>query len=141
MAERNVHNWNSQIIEEFRANEGKVGGPFEGGTLLLLTTTGAKSGKQRVNPLAYLGEGERMFIFASKAGAPTNPDWYHNLLAHPEATVEVGTEKFRVKANVVEGAERDQIYARQAQRMPGFADYEKKTTRKIPVVELTRIKG
>lgn len=140
MAERNVNNWNSKIIEEFHTNGGKVGGPFEGATLLLLTTTGAKSGQQRTNPLAYLGEGERVFIFASKAGAPTNPDWYHNLVAHPAVTVEIGTEQFQATAIVVQGEERDQIYARQAQRMPGFADYEKKTDRKIPVVELVRSK-
>lgn len=138
MTERKVNDWNSGIIEEFRANGGKVGGPFEGAPLLLLTTTGAKSGKQRTTPLAYLAENGRMFIFASKAGAPTNPDWYHNLLAHPQVTVEVGTEQFPAKAVVVEGAERDQIYAIQAQRMPGFAEYEKKTTRQIPVVELVR---
>lgn len=139
MAERNVNNWNTQIIEEFRANEGKVGGPFAGGTLLLLTTTGAKSGLQRTNPLAYLAEGDRMFIFASKAGAPTNPDWYHNLVAHPTVTVEVGTEKFQARAVEITGKERDQIYARQVQRMPGFGDYEKKTARKIPVIELVRL--
>lgn len=138
MTERKVNDWNSGIIEEFRANGGKVGGPFEGAPLLLLTTTGAKSGKQRTTPLAYLAENGRMFIFASKAGAPTNPDWYHNLLAHPQVTVEVGTEQFPAKAVVVEGAERDQIYAIQAQRMPGFAEYEQKTTRQIPVVELVR---
>ena len=139
MAERNVNHWNTQIIEEFRANEGKVGGPFAGGTLLLLTTTGAKSGLQRTNPLAYLAEGDRMFIFASKAGAPTNPDWYHNLVAHPTVTVEVGTEKFQARAVEITGKERDQIYARQVQRMPGFGDYEKKTERKIPVIELVRL--
>jgi deazaflavin-dependent oxidoreductase (nitroreductase family) len=138
MAERNVNNWNQQIIEEFRKNEGKVGGPFAGATLLLLTTTGAKSGKERVSPLAYLEDGKRLFIFASKAGAPTNPDWYYNLLAHPLVKVELGTEQFKARAVVVGDEERDRIYARQAQRMPGFADYEKKTTRKIPVVELVR---
>ena len=105
----------------------------------MLTTTGAKSGQQRVSPLAYLADGERIFIFASNGGAPTNPDWYHNLLAHPTATIEVGTEQFQVKPVVVEGEERDQIYARQVLRMPGFADYEKNTTRKIPVIELIRV--
>ena len=132
------NNWNNQIIEEFRKNEGKVGGPFEGATLLLLTTTGAKSGQPRTAPLAYLPDGKRMFVFASKAGAPTNPDWYHNLLTHPTVKVEVGTEQFQARAVVVGEEERDQIYAKQVQRMPGFADYEKKTKRKIPVVELVR---
>jgi deazaflavin-dependent oxidoreductase (nitroreductase family) len=142
MAERNVNDWNSQIIAEFHANGGKVGGPFEGGNLLLLTTTGAKSGQQRINPLAYFSEGGRLFIFASKAGAPTNPDWYYNLLAHPIARVEVGTEEFQVKAVVVENEEeREQIYAKQVQIAPGFGDYERKTTRKIPVIELVRNEG
>ena len=136
MADHNANNWNQQIIDEFRNNGGKVGGPFEGGTLLLLTTTGAKSGQQRTNPLAYLPEGKRMFIFASKAGAPSNPDWYYNLLANPTVKVEVGTEEFQANAVVVGAEERDQIYARQVQRMPGFGDYEKKTARKIPVIEL-----
>jgi deazaflavin-dependent oxidoreductase (nitroreductase family) len=138
MAETNVNNWNAQIIEEFHANGGKVGGPFQGAPLLLLTTTGAKSGQKRVNPLAYLGEGERVFIFASKAGAPSHPDWYYNLLAHPEVTVEIGTETFPAKAVVLEGEERDRIYAHQVQRMPTFGDYQQKTDRKIPVIELLR---
>lgn len=138
MSETSANNWNSKIIEEFRANGGKVGGPFEGGTLLLLTTTGAKSGKQRVNPLAYLPDGERYVIFASKAGAPTNPDWYYNLVAHPQVTLEVGTEQFEATATEVTGGERDQLYARIVERMPGFGDYEKKTTRKIPVIALER---
>lgn len=138
MAERNVNDWNRQIIEEFRTKGGKVGGPFEGATLLLLTTTGAKSRQKRTTPLAYLPEGERLFVFASKAGAPTNPDWYHNLVAHPTVTVEVGTKQFQATARVVGEEERDRVYAKQAQRMPGFADYAKKTTRKIPVIELVR---
>lgn len=138
MSETSANDWNSKIIEEFRANEGKVGGPFEGGTLLLLTTTGAKSGKQRVNPLAYLPDGDRYVIFASKAGAPTNPDWYHNLVAHPQVKLEVGTEAFEATATEVTGEERDQLYARIVERMPGFGDYEKKTTRKIPVITLER---
>ncbi len=138
MTQRNVNDWNAPIIEEFHANGGKVGGPFAGSSLLLLITTGAKSGQQRVNPLAYLAEGERMFIFASKAGAPTNPDWYYNLIAHPAVEVEVGTEKFAATAVEITGEERDQIFARQARQSPGFADYEKKTDRVIPVVELIR---
>lgn len=139
MAQQNINDWNSQIIEKFHANGGKVGKPFENATLLLLTTTGAKSGQQRISPLIYFSDGERLFIFASKSGAPTNPDWYHNLVAHPEVMVEIGTERFQAKAVVVEGKERDQIYARQAQRMPMYTEYAKKTTRKIPVVELVRI--
>jgi deazaflavin-dependent oxidoreductase (nitroreductase family) len=130
--------WNRQIIEEFHANEGKVGGPYEGAPLLLLTTTGAKSGKQRINPLAYTTDGEHLVIIASKAGAPTNPDWYHNIVAHPDVTVEVGTETFEARATVVEGAERDELYANRVAIMPNFAEYQAKTTRKIPVVVLTR---
>lgn len=141
MVEPNVHDWNRQIIEEFRANGGKVGGPFEGVTLLLLTTTGAKSGQRRVNPLTYLLDGERLFIFATKGGSPTNPDWYHNLIAYPQVTAELGTEQFEATAVILEGEERDQVYARETQVHPGAADYEKKTTRKIPVVELVRSKS
>jgi len=136
MAETN--NWNNQVIHEFRTHEGKVSGPFEGATLLLLTTTGAKSGQQRISPLMYLPDSNRLIIFASKAGAPTNPDWYHNLLANPEAFVEVGTETFPVTATILTGEDRDRLYAKQAKAFPGFADYETKTTRKIPVVALTR---
>ncbi len=133
-----LNDWNRQIITEFRANEGKVGGQFEGAPLLLLTATGAKSGKQRTTPLMYLPDGDRMIIFASKAGSPNHPDWYHNLVAHPDATIEVGTETVKVEATVIAGEERDQLYNKQATLYPGFADYEKKTTRKIPVVALTR---
>lgn len=140
MAEPNFHDWNRQIIEEFRANGGKVGGPFEGVTLLLLTTTGAKSGQTRINPLTYLLDGERLFIFAAKGGSPTNPDWYHNLVAYPQVTVELGTEQFEATAVRLSGEERDQIYAKETQVHLGAADYEKKTTRKIPVVELVRRK-
>jgi deazaflavin-dependent oxidoreductase (nitroreductase family) len=140
MSENSFNDWNTSVIEEFRANGGKVGGPFEGGTLLLLTTKGAKSGKERVSPLAYAPDGDRFIIIASKAGAPTNPDWYHNLLAHPSATIEVGTEKFEVKPTVVlEEPERSQLYAKMVEKMPGFADYERKTTRKIPVVLLEKV--
>lgn len=106
--------------------------------MLLLTTTGAKSGQRRTSPLMYMPDNNRMIIFASKAGAPTNPDWYHNLIAHPETTVEVGTETVAVKAVVTSGEERDRLYAKQAKQNPGFADYEKKTTRQIPVVALER---
>jgi deazaflavin-dependent oxidoreductase (nitroreductase family) len=133
-----MSDFNSGIVEEFRANSGKVGGPFQGAPLLLLTSTGAKSGALRVNPMMYLQDGKRLYVFATKAGAPTNPDWYHNLVAHPQATVEVGDERFDVTATVITGAERDEVYQRQAALYPGFAEYETKTSRKIPVVALER---
>lgn len=133
-----MKDWNKQVIDEFHANGGKVGGPFEGAPLLLLTTTGAKSGKKYTTPLMYLPDGDRMLIFASKGGAPTNPSWYHNLVAHPDATVEVGTETFDVTATVVTGEERNRLYAEQSKRYPGFAEYQEKTTRRIPVIELKR---
>ncbi|GCE20534.1 nitroreductase family deazaflavin-dependent oxidoreductase [Dictyobacter kobayashii] len=135
----NTNDWNSQIISEFRANNGKVGGPFANANLLLLTSTGAKSGQPRTTPLVYLPDGDRMVIFASKAGAPTNPDWYHNLLANPEATVEVGAETIKVKATVAGAEERDRLYNTQAALAPNFAEYQQKTTRKIPVVILERL--
>ncbi len=131
--------YNAKIIEEFRANDGVVGGPFDGAQLVLLTTTGARSGATRVNPLASLTTDDgRLFVFASKAGAPENPAWYHNLVAHPEVEVELGREKFAALAEPVTGSERDRIFSIQKERMPGFADYEKSTTRVIPVVELRR---
>lgn len=133
-----MSDFNSEIIEQFRANGGKVGGQFEGAPLLLLTSTGAKSGASRVSPMMYLDGGKRMYVFASKGGAPTNPDWYHNLVAHPQAVVEVGDERFEVTATVVAGPERDEIYARQASQYPGFAEYQAKTSRTIPVVALER---
>jgi deazaflavin-dependent oxidoreductase (nitroreductase family) len=133
-----VNDHNRAIIDEFRANDGKLGGNFEGAPVLLLHSTGAKSGKPRVNPMMYLRDGERLVVFASKAGAPTNPDWYHNLVANPDATVEVGAETFAVHATVLIGAERDRLFAKQAQLYPGFKDYEARTTRTIPVVALTR---
>ncbi|GHO61490.1 hypothetical protein KSC_003820 [Ktedonobacter sp. SOSP1-52] len=138
MAKPNMNDWNQQIIKEFRANGGKVGGSFEGVPLLLLITTGAKSGQKRINPLTYLLDDERLFVFAAYGGSPTNPDWYHNLVAHPQVSVELGTEQFEATAVLIEGEERDQIYARETQVHPGAAEYEKKTTRKIPVVELVR---
>jgi len=133
--------WNRSTIEEFRANGGKVGGMWEGKPLLLLTTTGAKSGQRRTNPTMYLRDGDRLLVFASKGGAPTSPDWYHNLLAHPQVTVEVGPESYEATATVLSGEERDRLYARQAQLFPQFADYQAKTTRKIPVIALERRKG
>ena len=123
-----MSDFNTQIIEEFRANDGVVGGQFEGAPLLLLTTTGAKSGQPRVAPMMYRAEGERMYVFASKAGAPTNPDWYHNLIANPDVTVEVGTDTYAAKAAPVVGPERDKVYAEQARRYPGFAEYQQKTS-------------
>ena len=130
--------WNKQVIEEFRANGGKVGGMFEGRTLLLLHTIGAKSQQPHINPVACVKDGDRLVIIASKGGAPTNPDWYYNLVAHPQVTVEVGTEKFQVSATVAEEPERTRLYQKMVGVMPGFAEYEQKTTRKIPAVILTR---
>ena len=131
-------NWNESVIEEFRANQGKVGGRFEGRTLLLLHHTGAKSGEARINPLACVRDGANLIIIASKGGAPTNPAWLHNLKAHPDVTVEVGTETRPVRARIVtEEPERSQLYAKMVAVFPGFADYEKNTTRKIPVVVLS----
>jgi deazaflavin-dependent oxidoreductase (nitroreductase family) len=132
------NDWNRQVIEEFRQNAGKVSGQFEGFPLLLLHHSGARSGTERVNPLAYQVVGDNFAVFASKAGAPTNPDWYHNLLAHPEITVEIGSETVPVVARVAEGDERDQIWAEQKRLAPGFAEYEEKTDRQIPVVVLER---
>ncbi len=129
--------WNSKIISEFRANGGKVGGPFEGGTLLLLHTTGARTGQERVNPVMYrdLGDG-RYAVFASKAGAPTNPDWYHNLVANPRVSAEIGSSTQQFTARVAEEDERERIWAPHKQQNPGFAEYERNTTRQIPVVIL-----
>jgi deazaflavin-dependent oxidoreductase (nitroreductase family) len=133
-----VTDWNSKIIEEFRANGGKVGGPFEGAPMLLLHTTGRKSGRERVNPLVYLQVGDDIAIFGSKAGAPTDPDWYRNLAANPEVTVEIDGETVPMRARVAEGEERTRIFDRQKQAMPGFAEYEAKAGRPIPVVVLSR---
>jgi len=135
-----VSDRNKKIIDEFRANDGKVGGPFEGRTLLLLHTTGAKSKQERINPVAYVRDGERYVVIASKGGAPTNPDWYYNIVANPELTVEVGTEIFQVRAKVAEEPERTRLYKKMVEMMPGFDDYRKKTTRKIPVFVLTPVK-
>ncbi|MGZ4165771.1 MAG: nitroreductase family deazaflavin-dependent oxidoreductase [Solirubrobacteraceae bacterium] len=130
--------FNARIIDEFRTNEGRVGPPFEGTPLLLLHHTGARSGKDYVNPLAYLRDGDRYVIFASKAGAPTNPDWYQNVKAHPEVEVEVGTETLPVRASEADGDERDRLFATQAERSPAFAEYQTKAgSRVIPVVVLT----
>jgi deazaflavin-dependent oxidoreductase (nitroreductase family) len=130
--------WNSNVIAEFRANAGKVGGMFAGAPLLLLHTTGAKTGQERVNPLMYLPDGDRMAIFASKGGAPAHPHWYLNLKANPSVTVEVGEETFAATAIEVTGEERDELYARQAAAYPQFAEYQKDNPRLIPVVLLER---
>jgi len=130
--------WNKGIIEEFHANGGKVGGPFEGSTLLLLHTNGAKSHAHRINPVVYLSLDDKIYVFASKAGADTNPDWFHNLVAEPNVTVEIGSEKFQATAKTLPSDERDRVYAIQANRLPNFAEYQAKTTRIIPVVELVR---
>lgn len=135
---RALHGWNARIIEEFRANEGRVGGNFAGAPVLLLHTRGAKSGAERVNPMMYLELEGRVFVFASKAGADSHPHWFHNLLAHPDVLVEMGAETFAATAHRVTGDERDRIYSIQAGRFPGFAEYEQKTSRVIPVVELVR---
>jgi deazaflavin-dependent oxidoreductase (nitroreductase family) len=128
------------IINEFRANAGKVGGHFEGRSLLLLHTIGAKSGEERINPVACVRDGDCLVIIASKGGAPTNPDWYYNLLAHPLVTVETGTEKFQARATVATEPERSRLYNQMVVQMPGFAEYQRKTTRVIPVIVLTRVK-
>ena len=132
-------NWNQQIIDEFRANDGKVGGRFEGKTLLLLHTTGAKSGQEHVNPVAYVRDGEKYVVIASKGGAPTNPDWYYNIVAHPHLSVEVGTETFQVNAKVTEDPERTRLYNKMVEMMPGFDDYRRNTERMIPVIKLTPV--
>lgn len=130
--------FNKKIMAEFHDNAGKVGGPFEGIDVLILTTTGAKSGQTRWNPLVYTRDGDRFVIAASKGGAPTNPDWYHNLVANPSAVIEVGSDVISVEAAIAEGAERDRLYAQHAARMPQFLVYAKNTTRAIPVIVLTR---
>ena len=134
-----MNDWNQQIIAEFRANGGVVGGPFEGAPMVLVTHRGARSGTERTTPLVYLADGDDVVIFASKAGAPTNPDWFHNLVANPDATIEVGTETVAVRARVAEGAERDELFERQKAASPQFAEYEKATDRVIPVVVLERV--
>lgn len=131
---------NRAIIEEFRTNGGKVGGPFAGRTLLLLHTMGAKSGQSRINPVAYIHDGERLVIIASKGGSPTNPGWYHNIVAHPLVTVEVGTEEFQARVVIAEEPERTRLYAKMVEMMPAFGEYQRRTTRLIPVIILMRVK-
>lgn len=135
--------WNDKVIAEFRANHGRVSGPFEGAPIVLVHHVGRRSGTERVNPMMYLpGDGgESIYVFASKAGAPTNPDWYHNLTAAGRARVEVGDEDYEVRVQELTGAERDRVYAEQARRYPGFAEYEEKAEghRIIPVLALRRV--
>ena len=133
-----VNDFNDTVIAEFRANHGRVGGPFEGAPLLLLHSTGAKTGAPRVHPMMYQAVGQSFAVFASKAGAPDNPDWYHNLVANPEASAEVGTDTIAVRARVAEGAERDELWERQKTAYPQFQGYEDATDRVIPVVVLER---
>lgn len=132
------NDWNKAIIAEFRANGGKVGGPFEGASMVLLHSTGAKSGQERVNPLVYTTDGDRYVIIASKGGAPSNPDWFYNIVANPDVTLEIGTEHFAAKASVPGEPERTRLFEQMASQMPGFADYQRNTTRIIPVVVLKR---
>ena len=130
------NSWNIEVIEEFRANGGWAGGRLEGMPLLLLFNVGAKSGTLRINPLAYQKVESGYAIFGSKGGSPTNPSWYHNLMANPEVKVELGTETFMVTARLTEGAERERIWTQQKVDFPQFADYETKTSRQIPVIVL-----
>lgn len=141
MSDVDRNDFNTKIINEFRTNAGKVGAPFEGVPLLLVHHRGAKTGTERVTPLAYQAVGDGFAIFASKGGAPHNPQWYHNLLANPETSVEVGTDTIPVRARELVGDERAPIWEKQKQLVPGFADYETKTEviREIPVILLERI--
>jgi len=132
-----VTDFNAQVIDEFRANGGRVGGRFEGAPMLLLHSTGARSGEARVHPMMYLRDGDRYLVFASKAGSDSHPAWYHNLVANPDATIEVGDEQVAVRATELQGAERDEFFAEQARRYSAFADYAAKTERVIPVMALT----
>ena len=135
-----MSDFNQAVINEFRANAGKVGGYFEGANMLLLHTVGAKSGQSRTNPLVYVTDGDRLVVIASKGGADTNPDWYYNLLANPIVTVELGTEQFQARATALtEEPERSRLYAKMVAHRPGFAEYEQKTSRKIPAVILERV--
>ena len=131
-----MRDYNRQVIEEFRANGGKVGGQLANSPLLLLTTTGAKTGQERVAPLGYARDGDRYVVLASMLGAPKHPDWYRNLVAHPDVTVEVGTERFAARATTAEGAERERLVAYLATAMPFLADHQARTTRQIPIVLL-----
>lgn len=133
-----MSNFNDQVVSEFRANGGKVGGTFDGAPLLLLITTGARTGEERINPLMYTKDGDDLVVLASKGGRPENPAWYHNVVANPRTTVELGRERFAATARVAQGEERDRLYQAQAALYPQFAEYQRKTTRQIPVVVLHR---
>jgi len=139
MANASPGNWNQSVIDEFRANGGKVGGMWTGRPLLLLTTTGAKTGRRHTTPLVYNTDRDRLLVFATKGGSPTHPAWYHNLIANPRVTVEQGGETFEANAVPITGEERDRLYNMHAEQFPQFAEYERKTTRKIPVVALERV--
>jgi deazaflavin-dependent oxidoreductase (nitroreductase family) len=131
-----MSDWNADVIDEFRANEGKVGGMFEGAPLLILHTTGAKSGANRETPLMYLDDDDRIFVFASAAGAHSHPDWYYNAVANPSVSIELGTDRLDKTASELDRAERDTIFAEQARHFPQFAEYAAGTDRVIPVIEL-----
>jgi len=141
-----MQDYNRKIIDEFRTNEGRVGGPFAGAPIVLLTSTGAHSGRPHTTPLVYLREddltgepGDRIYVFASMGGAPKHPAWYHNLKAHTDATAEVGTDRYPVRATIMTGAERDRLFEKQASLRPQFAEYQQRTTRTIPVIALERV--
>jgi deazaflavin-dependent oxidoreductase (nitroreductase family) len=135
-----ANEWNRKVIDEFRANEGVVGGMFEGMPILLVHTTGAKSGAARINPVAYQRlDDDTVAVFASYGGAPKNPDWFHNLVANPDVTVEIGTDTYAARARVATGEERERIWEAEKALMPQFADYETKTDRQIPVVVLEKV--
>lgn len=134
-----INERNQKIIDEFRANQGKVGGNYTGRTLLLLHTKGAKSGQERINPLACISDGDRLVVIAAKAGAPTHPDWYHNALANPLVTVEIGTEKFQARATVADEPERTRLFNQMVEIAPWYDEYQHKTTRLIPVIVLTPV--
>ena len=134
-----MSSWNEKIIAEFRANEGRVGGIYANNTLLLLHTTGAKSGKERVNPLVTFEDGDRLVVVASKGGAPTNPGWYHNVVANPVVSVEYGTEEFQARATITEEPERTELYEKMEKTFASFSGYKEKAGRVIPVITLTRL--
>ena len=136
-----MNEYNRRVIETFRANGGEVGGPYAGSTLLLLTSVGARSGRPHTTPLVYLADGDRLVVFGTKGGAPTNPDWYHNVRANPVASVEVGTQTLQVRATIASGEERQRLFDAQAERRPQFAEYAAMTTREIPVVVLEPVDG
>lgn len=139
LTKQEFKDFNRNLIEEFRSNDGKVGGMFEGAPLLLLTTTGAKTGTARIAPLAYTKDNDRFVVIASKGGAPSHPDWYYNLCTNPDVTVEVGTDAFPARATIQHGAERQRLFDQMSQKMPNFAEYQRNTRRELPVILLERI--